>query len=249
MSDRLSATQAWNRARALKLHEHFQTVRLAIDRGGKQGVELARVSRILDRSLLRIAGTDDEFILEASVKTLDKEYRYWRRGGRDGQERPEYQYRPEALLCAYKPGCGGFRAMPRELIKELHRRCTLTTGGRDKHGRSPISEAWKTIRRDYELQRPLPGIDYAGIPLGAEIPWTERTARRHKPAKALRALGNRGAGAHKELSAYVSLDYSQLRKASSTPSTTCASISSSSTKLPARPSKSSSTFSWKSPAA
>ncbi len=225
MSDRLATSQAWNRARALKLHEHFQTVALLVvcwhpfelRRGAKLKHELARVSRLLHHRELTFSdpGAPEgkgTFLMEASVKTLDKEFRYWRNGGREDQEREEHVRRPEALLCAYKAGCGGHRRMPRELVQEFQRRCTLPTGGRDKHGKSPVSVAWDSIRRDYELQRPLPGIDYEGVPLGAEIPWHIRTAYRKKPARTLRALGNRGASAHKNVGAYVNLDYAKLRK-------------------------------------
>ena len=184
MSDRLEASQSWNRARALKLHEHFQTVALARENGARLGAEMARLARLLENSMLAFPG--GEMVLECSPKTLDKEWRYWLRGGRGDDARPEWVRRPEALLCNYKPGCGGRRALPRLLVRELHRRCTLTTGGRDKHGRAPVSVAWQSIARDYQAQRPLPGVDYAGVPMGAEIPWHVRTAQRNKPARTVR---------------------------------------------------------------
>lgn len=210
MSDRLTQSNAWNRARALKLHEHFQSAALAVQGGAKIGEALAQVRKLVDGLLLHFPG--GEMRLELSKTTVRREWDYWNQGGRDGRAVEAHIRRPEALLCAYVAGCGGHRAMPRLLVKEFARRLTLPTGGRDKHGKSPITAVWATIRADYAAQRPLPGVDYAGVPMGAEIPWTYSTACRRKPARTLRALGNRGASAAKNISAYVSLDYSRLRK-------------------------------------
>ncbi|EDY16713.1 hypothetical protein CfE428DRAFT_5826 [Chthoniobacter flavus Ellin428] len=210
MSDRLTQSKDWNRARALKLHEHFSAVWLAVSFGAKKGAELERVQRLLDGMLIQHPG--GETLLELSWTTINREWKYWKQGGRDGQENPAHERRPEALLLAYKAGCGGHAKMPRGLVRELHRRMTLPKGGRDKHGRSPISEAWQSIAEDFKARKPLPGIDYDLVPMGAEIPWHYSTACRNKPARALRAGGNRGAAAAKGVSAYVSLNYARLRR-------------------------------------
>jgi len=212
---RLCASGGFSRARALKLHEHFLTVAHALKRGAFLKRELERVSMILDGAVLSFPkgdGTLGEAVLRASYKTLDKEWRYWLAGGRKGEERDDYVCRSEALLLAYKPGCGGHRAMPRALVRELHRRATLPWGGRDKHGKAPISEVFKSLKADFEARKPLPGIDYDDYPVGAEFPWSCRTIWRKKPSRGLRAAGNRGAAAYKSTAAYVSLDYSKLRK-------------------------------------
>ncbi len=206
----LTSAKDWNRARALKLNEHFLTIAHALTCGAKIGDELQAAARLLNG--LEVQFRDGAFTLEASPVTLRKEWDNWHRGGRKGKANPDHIRRPEALLCAYKAGCGGHKAMPRELIQELHRRCTLPTGGRDKHGKSPLSVAWNSLKRDFQLRRALPGIDYDEWPVGAEFPWHDRNASRHKPSRALRAAGNLGASAHKAASAYVSMNYRNLRK-------------------------------------
>lgn len=210
MSNRLHSALPWNRARAAKLHEHFQVVAMSVACGGRIGVELERAARMLDGLTLHFQG--GEMLLQASCKTLRKFWDRWNKGGPEGEENAKNVRRPEALLCNYKPGCGGHRAMPRELVREFQRRCTLVTGGRNKHGRSNLSDAWKSIQRDYQLQRPLPGVSYEGIAMGAEIPWSTRTMNRKKPARDLRALANMGASAAKAVSAFVRMNYSELRK-------------------------------------
>ncbi|HEX4084347.1 MAG TPA: hypothetical protein VHY22_05515, partial [Chthoniobacteraceae bacterium] len=70
----------------------------------------------------------------------------------------------------------------------------------------------QTICDDFASRRPLPGVDYGKFPPGAEFPWSYRTVLRKKPGKAMRALGNLGIAAHKAQAAYVSMDYSRLRK-------------------------------------
>lgn len=210
MSDRLTQAKAWNRARALKLHEHFQTVALAVQAGSKVGNELDRVLRLLKGMLIKFPG--GETALSLSWTTINREWGYWQKGGREGAEKDEHRQRPEALLLAYKAGCGGHKSMPRKLVAELHRRMTLTTGGRDKDGKAPITVAFNSLRTDFLARRPLPGIDYADHEVGAEFPWHYSTVCRNKAPRTLRALGNRGAAAHKGTAAYVSLDYSQLRK-------------------------------------
>lgn len=210
MSDRLSHAAAWNRARALKLHEHFQSITLALQGGARLVPELARVARLLDHTMLHGGGITR--MLKISKSTITREWYYWQAGGREGSACVEWMHRPEALLCAYKAGCGGHRQMPRLLVAELQRRMTLQTGGRDKAGKSPISVAWESLRKDFAQQRPLPGVDYEDFSAGAEFPWSYSTACRRKAPRTLRALGNRGASAHKGMGAYVSLDYASLRK-------------------------------------
>ena len=75
----------FSRARALKLHEHFLVVATAVDRGGKLKHELQKVERLINGMTLHFPG--GERILEASYKTLEKEWGYWRKGGRKGCER------------------------------------------------------------------------------------------------------------------------------------------------------------------
>ena len=210
MSDHLTQTAAWNRARALKLHEHFRAAALAVQGGAKVGQELRRIVALLDG--LPISFFGGEMLMEVSWSTINREWAYWHAGGRRGQERPEHVRQPEALLCAYKAGCGGHRKMPRELIAEFHRRLTLASGGRDKHGKAPISSVVEGIKRDFAARKYLPGIDYNEWPEGAELLWSYSTFCRRKPGRGLRALGNRGASAHKGASAYVSLNYARLRK-------------------------------------
>lgn len=206
----LDATAAWNRARAFKLHEHFTTAAAAVQAGARIGAELQRVQRLVDGLLIQYPG--GELRLEISAASLRREWDYWLAGGRKGRERAEHVRQPEALLCTYTAGCGGATAMPRALIAELHRRLTLATGGRDKHGKSPISVVFQQFRQDFAARRPLPGIDYDAYPAGAEFPWSYSTVCRHKPPRTLRALGNRGAAAHKAIGAHVSLNYARLRK-------------------------------------
>jgi len=204
----LALRPTWQRTRAILLHDHFRGIATRLEHANGAGLkltgpdgELARMSFLLQGKLLNRPG-EPEKTLDASIGTLRREWSRWNRGGR----------KSDALLLNYKPGVGGHKAMPEPLVMELQRRCTLPTGGRDKHGRSPVSVAWDSLCRDFLARKPLPGVDYDQYPVGAEIPWSYRTAVRKKPAKTLRALGNIGGAAHKAMGAYVSMDYSKLRK-------------------------------------
>lgn len=212
MSDRLSQARGWHRARAVKLHEHFRAVDVAVGLGGELGEELARVAELLDGRDFPLPG-GGAYCMRASYGTLRREWYYWLKGGRDGKEEPAHVRRMEALLPCYKSGAGGAKAMPAELVQEIQRRMTMPDGGRDKHKKSPISAVYSDLCMDFQRRKTLPGIDYDLYPQGAEFPWTYSTVCRSKPPRTLRMAGNVGRNAHKAISAYVSLDYSRLRKA------------------------------------
>lgn len=212
MSDRVSASKAWNRARALKLHEHFASIAAALhSRRAKLVPLLKQSARLLENVLLK-TGDGGELVLRVSYSTLKREWYYWLAGGRPGRECKDNIRKPEALLCAYVSGAGGHVKMPRLLIKELHRRMTLATGGRDKTGRTNLTFAFGSLKDSWARREDLPGINYDDYPAGCEFPWSYSTICRRKAAKTLRNAGNRGASAHKGSAAFVTLDYRHLRK-------------------------------------
>src|SRR5581483_9786781 len=200
----LTNQSAWQRARAIKLHEHFKAIAVRLQgRGVKIGEELKRTAHLLDGRTLHFHG--GSHVLRASPQTLRREWDRWNAAG--PQRRTA-----NALLLQYRAGCGGRRAVPAKLVAEIHRRATMPTGGRDKHRRAPMSQVYKSLCDDFLARRPLPGIDYADWPEGAEFPWSQATILRKKPARALRLGGNLGFAAQKGASAYVLMDYSALRK-------------------------------------
>jgi hypothetical protein len=205
MTCALTTTTTWQRTRAALLHEHFCGIRARLTLGvSTLTEEIERMSQLVNGKLLTDPDDDEEEprYLKGTPASLLRAWGNWKKGG----------HTADALLHDYKPGCGGKKAMPYELVLEIQRRSTLPTGGRDKHGKAPISQVMQTICSDFARRRPLPGVDYSKFPVGAEFPWSYRTVLRKKPSRPMRALGNRGVVAHKNQSAYVSMNYSKLRK-------------------------------------
>jgi hypothetical protein len=115
----LASNNAWQRARAIKLHEHFKGVAVRLEaQGARLGAELGRVALLLDGRELHFSG--GSLKLKASAKTVTREWYRWQEGG----------CQANALLLGYKAGCGGHLAVPAKLVAEIHRRATNPTGGR-----------------------------------------------------------------------------------------------------------------------
>lgn len=202
---KLPRSNAWQRARAAKLHEHFKAIAVHVAGGAKIGEQLERAAGMLNGRLLTFPG--GQHVLKATPKTLRREWDKWRKGTAQAAA-----CTADALLLNFKPGCNGCNKLPSKLVAEIHRRASAQTGGRDKHQKSPLSVVYQSLCKDFEERNPLPGIDYADYPVGSEFPWSYATVCRHKPGKALRLLGNVGVAAAKGAQAYVSMNYTKLRK-------------------------------------
>lgn len=204
----VAEVKKWQRNRALELHGAFLGLAARLHDGEKLMQSIRKVGRSLNGRIITAGvrpgrgGKPDLPILKAlrcSTKTVYKAWRRWNEGG----------CTPEALLLNYKPGQ---KRTPSALIAEIQRRATLKTGGRNQDGLTTLSFVYHSLQRDFEARQPIPGINYDEIPDGADFPFSERTIARHAPGKAERALGNRGVAAFKARAAYVTMDYSKLRK-------------------------------------
>lgn len=212
----LPAAKPHFRAHALELHREFlaleRTINLERTTQTQAIATLARKLRGLTYNKLdpqdKITGT---YTPGVSAKALTSKFRHWKKHNRT----------PESLLPGYR---GGTPKCPPELTKELQRRCTLTTGGRDKHGSSPVSVARNSIKRDWADGKPVPGLGtwqewwlnhHPGKPLpptAPDFPLCDKTLDRQAPSKLLRSTGNIGAAAAKKHAPYITLDYSRLRR-------------------------------------
>lgn len=207
----------WQRNRAILLDREFRDLDKRINLEGifiKRGLkELARKLKGATvnagfRPSRRKGGEPERLLytLRLSASTLRREWDKWNAGGCS----------PDALKLdyVYVPPKDGSRNPPPTplLISEIQRRCTQKSGGRDKHGLAPISVVYQWLRNDFTEGKPIPGINYADYPAGAEFPYSETTIRKYAPRKSERALGNVGFAAFKTRECYVQMDYSKLRK-------------------------------------
>jgi hypothetical protein len=209
MSGELKETKQWQRNRALILHREFSDLANRIEtEGAKLTPEIRGLKRKLNGTVVtngvrvsRRSGVQERKLktLRLSTRTLLREWYRWNNGDRIA----------EALLLNYK---AGLPKIPAELVAEVQRRCTLPTGGRDKHGLAPITFVYNWLREDFREGKPIPGINYADYAAGAEFPYSESTIRRCAPPPAERALGNRGFAAFKTRACHITRDYSKLRK-------------------------------------
>ena len=215
MSESLPSVKQWQRNRALLLHREFSELSRRVQHEGafptseikkmakrlkgttvQAGVKVSRRSGIQQRRMKR---------LKLSEGTLLRYWYQWN-SGKDGEcEACSMQ----SLLLDYK---AGIPRIPELLIAEIQRRCTLKTGGRDKHGLAPISIVYDWLKNDFAEGQPIPGINLQDYPAGADFPYSESTIRSYAPPPAERALGNRGVAAFKARTCHVTMDYSQLRK-------------------------------------
>jgi hypothetical protein len=215
MTEALPSVKQWQRNRALLLHREFSELTRRVRHEGvfptteirklasklkgttvQAGVKVSRRSGIEKRLMKR---------LKLSRGTLLRYWYQWN-SGKDG----EYEKcSVESLLLEYKAGPG---RVPALLIAEIQRRCTLKTGGRDKHGLAPISIVYSWLKNDFAEGKPIPGINLEDYPVGADFPYSESTIRSYAPAPAERALGNKGFAAFKARTCHVTMDYSKLRK-------------------------------------
>lgn len=189
--------------RAMRLEKITQAKAIAGLAGKLKG---ATYNKINHRD--KVIGT---YTPATSVKTLTNKLRKWKAAGR----------KPEALLPDYK---GGTEKCPPALTKEIQRRATLTTGGRNKHGTSPVSVVYKSLCTDWSNGKPVPGFgtwqewwmdNHPGRelpPNTPDFPLCDKTIERKIPGKYLRAVGNIGEPAAKKHRPYITLNYSNLRK-------------------------------------
>lgn len=212
----LATAKPHHRQHAVELHAEFQQLErvMRLERL-TQSDAVAALARHLKGVTYNITNHKGKVINfyrpGTSAKQLTNKFRHWKKSGRT----------PESLVPDYK---GGTPKCPPELTKEIQRRLTLTTGGRDKHGTSPISVARESIKRDWSQGKTIPGLgtwqewwmdNHPGTdlpPKAPDFPLCDKTLDRQAPNKILRATGNIGAAAGKKHAPYITLDYSHLRK-------------------------------------
>lgn len=214
VAESLTVTKEWQRNRALLLHREFTDLARQIQH---EGIFKSRGLKALLKKLKgatvnagvkisRRAGLEQRKVkpLRLSYGTLSREWYRWNAGSDDAEP-----CTAEALLLNYK---AGLPSLPPLLIAEIQRRCTLKTGGRDKHGLAPVSIVYTWLRDDFAEGKPIPGINYEDYPAGAEFPYSMSAVRSYAPSPAERALGNVGVAAFKARTCHVVMDYSKLRK-------------------------------------
>ena len=204
----ITSRPAWQLDRALVLHQAFQALEKSIRLEGE------RVKPALDRLADALAGRMvGDKPLKASKGMLRDNYYKWLHGGMN----------PASLLQDYT---GGRRKVPDDLVREWQRLLTLPLGGRNKDQAGCVAPTYQELVKRWRSGLDIPGLGTwrdrwasdpatAGLPLPAcapEFPWPERTMRRYAPSEAVGIGGRIGAGAMKKHLAYVSLDYSKLRK-------------------------------------
>lgn len=193
----LSRQKHWQRQRARLLHDACAWMEQTM---ASERVPLKNAMR---EALGKLTGTllCNGKYLRVSMTTLRRTWDQWRNGGRSA----------DALLLNYS---GGRRTVPTELIQDFQRRATL-------EGVLNMSAAIQSLRRDWEHNRPIPGIgtreDYClqrGLPLDSkpDFPCSTRSLYRWRPSVGERAAGVFGQSRLRAVTAYVDMDYSMLRK-------------------------------------
>lgn len=212
----LSKAKPHHRAHALELHSAFHGVERAMR---LEKLTQTACLEALSKSLADVTynvvnekGTvTGLYTPGTSVKQLTTKFRKWKKEGRTA----------EALLPSYSSPTG--KVSP-ELTKEIQRRASLPTGGRNKHASSPASVVYKSLCEDWKQGKPVAGFgtwqewwdnNHPGValpPKAPDFPLCRKTIDRHMPDKLIRATGNIGAAAGKKHAPYITLDYSHLRK-------------------------------------
>lgn len=219
MSKPLHKAPQWQRERALILQREFANLERLAEAGAKVSTLVEEIAARVNGRVIVVRDADgrviDERPIRASAKNVWTLLKKWRTAGRT----------PEALLPGYQ-SAGSARPLPELLRCEVQRRASLPTGGRDKHGRSPVSVVYKSLCRDWIEGKALPGVgtwrDWwandertRSLPLPSlapEFPWCEKTIRRHAGSQALRAAGNIGAAAAMKHQSHLTLNYAKLRR-------------------------------------
>ena len=152
--------------------------------------------------------------LRASEKTLTRLWYAWQAAGRKASALAPSHAAPRHV-----------NQLPPELVKEIQRRASAETGGRDKH-QNGVEGAWihKALAKKWFAGESLPGVGtwqewwqarHPHLPLPATVPdfpWCARTIVRATGCKAIRRWGNIGrAAANKHLPS-MDRDYSKLRR-------------------------------------
>lgn len=208
---KLAKAPDWQRDQALIIHREFLALESAVASGAKVGDRLKTIAV----TLTGIATGTKKKLVPSSFKTLERKLTLWRKNGRSA----------EALLPGYRRTVR-CNQVPPELISEFQTKCTKSSGGRDKHGKSPLSVAYRSLVKDWRAGRYVPGLgtwkDWwelnpatSHLPTPSsppEFPFAERSLRKYQPADAIRARGNIGASAAKNKEAFIERDYSKLRR-------------------------------------
>lgn len=202
----ITSAPAWQQTRALLLHERFKALAAAVAGGANLELGWNRIS-----SELHGMSLGDGKTLKASKGMIRENWYKWLRGGRS----------PKALGLSYSEGK---RQVPDALILEWHRRLSAPIGGRNLKGIANIAAIFAKLAMDWKSGIEIPGLGtwqdwwsrkHPALPLPPvppAFPFDERTMRRHGLNLAMMKAGNVGAAAAKKHMAYVSLDYSTLRK-------------------------------------
>lgn len=193
----LERTKPWQRQRAGLFHGALTIA----DRKVRE--EKASIKSALAEAVRSLQGTllcNGKF-LRVSEPTMRRAWDGWQAQGKT----------VDALLLEYN---GRAVEIPPELVCEFQCRAT-------KEGVLDMSAAIQSLHRDWENNRPIPGLntreDYClqkGLPLDSapDFPFCTRTLYRWKPTTAERAGGVHGKARMRAIGPYVDMDYSTLRK-------------------------------------
>lgn len=207
MSSAITSAPAWQQQRALLLHGAFKALAGSMEYEGANLVDgLRGIASRLDG--IAIEGGR---ILRLSYSAAKNNWYRWIDG----------ECTPASLICHYK---AAQQKVPAALISDWQRRCSMPTGGRDKHGGGNISAVYARMASDWADGQEIPGLgtwqnwwsdtypDLSVPAIAPDFPHCERVMRRYVPARALTKAGNIGAAAGRKHLPYVSIDYSKLRK-------------------------------------
>ncbi|MDD2763460.1 MAG: hypothetical protein PHE83_05740 [Opitutaceae bacterium] len=204
---KLAQKKAWQRDRALVLHEAFTALEAALQSGAAEPRKaIAACARALQGRL--VGEGDTAKPLRASLSTLYREVARWRAGGRTA----------EALLLKYqKPGA----AKPAALVQEVQRRATMP-------GMANFSVVVHGLAKDWAAGKPIPGLGtwrewWRKDPRTRVLPLPERapelfgfvsrsTFYSMRPDRPTMLAGTLGAAAARTALPYVSMNYAKLRK-------------------------------------
>ena len=194
------------------LHQQFARLETAL----AAGTTTLKAQLLITRTNLATITTTTGKAIPNSIPTLERKLQTWRRHGRTAETLlPDYNKSPAA------------NKIPDLLIQEYQRLATLPTGGRNKHGRTPLSVAYQALKKNWLAGKHIPRLgtwtqywltnkntkQYPLPPTPPEFPFTARALRRHQPNRALTARANIGASAAKNHEAFIERDYSTLRRA------------------------------------
>jgi len=201
-AEHIARAPAWQREKALALHGICGAISNAIDSGMAQRAAVQNACTDHAGQLLS-DGKGGHKTLKLSASTMTRHFTNWKKAGES----------MSVFLPDYKPGKV---KVPRELIMEFQRLCTLP-------GVSNMSVAIDTLKKQWQNGEDVPGLgrwpdwwplNRKGFALPADapdFPVSSRALYRYRPSRAAIVTGTKGiAAARKELP-WLTRDTSKLR--------------------------------------